>query len=52
MASHQVILFSTDTEIGKDEVKTLRENTVIAQEYLLKYSDLKRQTTIKQGYFW
>lgn len=52
MASHQVILFSTDTEIGKDEVKTLRQNTVIAQEYLLKHSDRKRQTTIKQGYFW
>ncbi|MEH2249885.1 DNA sulfur modification protein DndD [Nostoc sp.] len=51
-ASHQVILLSTDTEIGKKEVETLRENEAIAREYLLKYDSISRQTTIQPGYFW
>lgn len=51
-ASHQVILLSTDTEIGEVEVKKLRENKAIAREYLLKYEPTKRQTTIESGYFW
>ncbi|MFB2768729.1 DNA sulfur modification protein DndD [Pelatocladus sp. BLCC-F211] len=51
-ASHQVILLSTDTEIGEKEVKTLRENEAIAREYLLKYDSSTRQTTIQPGYFW
>ncbi len=51
-ASHQVILLSTDTEIGKVEVKKLRENDAIAREYLLKYDPSQRQTTIEPGYFW
>ncbi|MEH2376134.1 DNA sulfur modification protein DndD [Nostoc sp.] len=51
-ASHQVILLSTDTEIGKKEVETLRENEAIAREYLLKYDSTSRQTTIQLGYFW
>ena len=51
-ASHQVILLSTDTEIGEKEVKLLREQDAIAQEYLLKYNPEKRQTTVEQGYFW
>ncbi|MEH1843520.1 MAG: DNA sulfur modification protein DndD [Nostoc sp.] len=51
-ASHQVILLSTDTEIGNKEVETLRENEAIAREYLLKYDSASRQTTIQLGYFW
>lgn len=51
-ASHQVILFSTDTEIGKNEVEQLRSNRAIAREYLLKYDPSKRYTTIESGYFW
>ncbi|TBR57827.1 DNA sulfur modification protein DndD [Westiellopsis prolifica IICB1] len=51
-ASHQVILLSTDTEIGEKEVKTLRENEAIAREYLLKYDSSTRQTTIQAGYFY
>ncbi|MEA5619470.1 DNA sulfur modification protein DndD [Cronbergia sp. UHCC 0137] len=51
-ASHQVILLSTDTEIGEKEVQTLRENEAIAREYLLHYNSSKRETTIKPGYFW
>jgi DNA sulfur modification protein DndD len=52
-ASHQVILLSTDTEIGKYEVETLRNNQAIAREYLLKYNSSTRQTTVKENqYFW
>lgn len=51
-ASHQVILLSTDTEIGKAEVEKLRENEAIAREYLLKYDSAKRQTSVIDGYFW
>ena len=51
-ASHQVILLSTDTEIGENEVKKLRSNEAIAREYLLKYDSSNRQTTIQPGYFW
>jgi DNA sulfur modification protein DndD len=51
-ASHQVILLSTDTEIGENEVKNLRQNDAIAIEYLLKYDGAQRQTTVKKGYFW
>ncbi|MEH2061789.1 MAG: DNA sulfur modification protein DndD [Nostoc sp.] len=52
-ASHQVILLSTDTEIGQKEVETLRENEAIAREYLLKYDSSTRQTTvIENQYFW
>ncbi|MGB7377306.1 MAG: DNA sulfur modification protein DndD, partial [Rivularia sp. (in: cyanobacteria)] len=51
-ASHQVILLSTDTEIAEKEVKTLRKNDAIAREYVLKYSQETRQTTVESGYFW
>ncbi len=51
-ASHQVILLSTDTEIGKKEVEQLREQNAIAQEYLLHYDPDKRETAVKPGYFW
>lgn len=51
-ASHQVILLSTDTEIAQKEVKTLRKNEAIAREYVLKYSQETRQTTVESGYFW
>jgi DNA sulfur modification protein DndD len=50
-ASHQVILLSTDTELGKNEVKLLREQDAIAREYLLKYDSSKHQTTVEEGYF-
>ncbi|MBE9223057.1 DNA sulfur modification protein DndD [Cyanobacterium stanieri LEGE 03274] len=50
-ASHQVILLSTDTEIGEAEVELLRQQNVIAKEYLLDYNSPQNQTTIKSGYF-
>jgi len=51
-ASHQVILLSTDTEIGEKEVDFLREKQVIAKEYLLNHDNKKNHTDIQQGYFW
>jgi DNA sulfur modification protein DndD len=52
-ASHQVILLSTDTEIGKKEVEALRKSEAIAREYLLKYDSTTRQTTVMENqYFW
>ncbi len=51
-ASHQVILLSTDTDIGQVEVAQLRELGAIGREYLLQYDSQERQTTISPGYFW
>ncbi len=52
-ASHQVILLSTDTEIGEKEVKSLRKQGAISREYLLEYKSNERQTVIHPGrYFW
>ncbi len=50
-ASHQVILLSTDTEIGKKEVGQLEELGAIAREYLLEYDSTERKTTVSEGYF-
>jgi len=51
-ASHQVILLSTDTEITEAHVQKLREQDVIAKEYLLRYNPADRGTTVESGYFW
>ena len=51
-ASHQVILLSTDTEIGKVEYQQLLEQNAIAREYCLKYDAKEGQTTVTPGYFW
>ena len=51
-ASHQVILLSTDTEIGEKEIVTLREQNAIAREYLLEYNPDNGQTDVREGYFW
>jgi DNA sulfur modification protein DndD len=50
-ASHQVILLSTDTEIGKADVEKLRKNDAIAREYLLKYDSAQRQTTVIENQY-
>ncbi len=51
-ASHQVILLSTDTEIGQMEFERLGELEAIARSYLLKYHPGDRYTTVEKGYFW
>ena len=48
-ASHQVIILSTDTEIGEEYYESLAPN--IARSYHLKYSESKRQTIVEEGYF-
>ena len=50
-ASHQMILLSTDTEIGREEVEELRGKGAIAREYLLQYNSTEQQTKIAPGYF-
>jgi len=51
-ASQQVILLSTDTEIGKEEVSRLRQNQLIAHEYILDYDESTSRTSVRLGYFW
>ncbi len=52
-ASHQVILLSTDTEIGLNELNQLQEQDAIARRYLLEYDSQKRQTLVcSDRYFW
>ncbi|MDD4353109.1 MAG: DNA sulfur modification protein DndD [Candidatus Nanoarchaeia archaeon] len=46
-ASHQVIILSTDTEIGNDYL--IRLNNKISKKYLLNFDN--HCTTIKEGYF-
>ncbi len=50
-ASHQMLLLSTDTEIGREEVEELRRKGAIAREYLLQYNATKQHTKITPGYF-
>ena len=49
-AAHQVILFSTDTEITKEYHRMLSE--AIANEYHLSQEEATGQTKITEGYFW
>lgn len=51
-ASHQMILLSTDTEIGAAEVKALRTQSAIAREYRLSHDARSQQSQVESGYFW
>ena len=51
VASNQVILLSTDTEIGEKERQQLRDMEAISHEYLLKYDPVERFTSAIAGYF-
>lgn len=51
-ASHQVILLSTDTEVGEVDVTRLRKKKLIASEYLLKFNSKQSKTLVTPGYFW
>jgi DNA sulfur modification protein DndD len=50
-ASEQVILLSTDTEIGATEVEKLRQQGAIAREYRLQHHPQTQGTEIEPGYF-
>ncbi len=51
-ASEQVILLSTDTEIGATEVAKLRAQGAITREYTLDHNASLQQTEVRPGYFW
>jgi DNA sulfur modification protein DndD len=48
-ASHQVVVFSTDSEIDKSHFAKLKP--YIAKAYLLQYED-SESTSVSSGYFW
>lgn len=50
VASHQVILLSTDEEV--DETSLARLKPHIGRTYTLEFDEKKQSTTIKPGYFW
>jgi DNA sulfur modification protein DndD len=50
IASHQVILLSTDEEV--DEASLDRLQSHIGRSYTLEFDEGKHSTTIKPGYFW
>lgn len=47
--SDQVIILSTDTEVTKEYVEMMKENSY--QQYLLDYDKQKKYTIIRDGYF-
>ena len=49
-ASHQMIVFSTNTEIDQNWFDQLQP--YIAKAYTLEYKAEKGETTVKEGYFW
>jgi DNA sulfur modification protein DndD len=49
-ASHQVIILSTDTEIGKTYLASLGEH--ISHKIMLDYDDTNGSSNIESGYFW
>jgi DNA sulfur modification protein DndD len=51
-ASEQVILLSTDTEVGPSEVANLRAQGAITREYILEHDPDEQRTQVKSGYFW
>jgi DNA sulfur modification protein DndD len=49
-ASHQVVIFSTDTEVDRDYYRMLQPH--VARAYHLAYDEGKRVTLGEPGYFW
>jgi len=49
-ASHQMIIFSTNTEVDQHYYNQLKCH--VAKEYYLEYNSEKSVTTVKSGYFW
>lgn len=50
VASHQVILLSTDEEIDESALKHLQR--FVGREYQLAFNENTRSTEIRKGYFW
>jgi hypothetical protein len=49
-ASHQVVIFSTDTEVDRESYRLLQP--AIARAYHLHYDEAGRYTVGEEGYFW
>jgi DNA sulfur modification protein DndD len=49
-ASHQVVIFSTDTEVDRHYYQALQPH--IARAYHLSYDEQRRRTVGDEGYFW
>jgi DNA sulfur modification protein DndD len=49
-ASHQVVIFSTDTEVDRQYYKDLQPH--VARAYHLNYDEKERRTVGEEGYFW
>jgi DNA sulfur modification protein DndD len=49
-ASHQVVIFSTDTEVDRQFYRALQP--AIARAYHLNYDDQEKRTVGEEGYFW
>jgi DNA sulfur modification protein DndD len=50
LASHQVIILSTDTEVDQSYFEELRP--AVARAYHLHFDQTESSTVVKQGYFW
>jgi DNA sulfur modification protein DndD len=50
VASHQVILLSTDEEITETNLAKIQP--FVGRSYQLMYDEQLRSTTIQPGYFW
>jgi DNA sulfur modification protein DndD len=50
LASHQVILLSTDAEIDEKYYHDIKPH--VTRSYLLDFDDRKRETAVREGYFW
>jgi DNA sulfur modification protein DndD len=49
-ASHQVIILSTDTEIGESYLASLKDH--ISHSIMLDYSGKEGASNVEEGYFW
>jgi DNA sulfur modification protein DndD len=49
-ASHQVVIFSTDTEVDRESYRLLQP--AIARAYHLNYDESRKRTVGEEGYFW
>ena len=50
LASHQILLFSTDTEIRADDYAQIRR--YVSRAYTIRHDPDSASTTIRKGYFW
>ena len=50
LASHQILLFSTDTEIRADDYAQIRR--YVSRAYTIRHDPDSASTTVRKGYFW